>query len=126
MLRLKKSVVRVLVFAMMFLFLYQNVFACEMFFKPKDVVKADANGEFTLTIIVKWEHRKCVLKDNQVNIDTVNVEIIEQTKWKKVRRGRYKSVIKGKLTAETGSIRAWRDCRKKGISEGTIQIVKGG
>ncbi|NOZ86352.1 MAG: hypothetical protein GXP49_08790 [Deltaproteobacteria bacterium] len=97
--------------------------ACHITFEP-ELAKAGPDGIASFTAVVKWEHRKCVLDDDDINVDAEGVEILEQSKWRKVKRGLFKSDFKVKLTGEKGKVRVWRECSKKGVSEGFIEITK--
>lgn len=112
-----------LVTVLMSMVLYTTANACEITFEPK-TVKVGADGKGTFTGIIKWEHRKCPLADDDVNIDEKGAKVLEQSGWKKVKRGLYKNEFKVQLTADKGTLRVWRECDKKGISEGTLEVKK--
>ncbi len=97
--------------------------ACHISFDPEEV-QVGADGKGKVTAIVKWEHRKCVLDDDDVNVDTKSVKIIKSTGFKKVKRGLFKNEIEFQLEGKEGSIRVWRECSKKGLSEGIVKIKK--
>jgi hypothetical protein len=97
--------------------------ACFINFEPA-TVRADANGQASFAAIIRWEHRKCVLDDDDVNIDTKGLKILKQTGWNQVKRGYFKNDFVVQLTAKDGSLRVWRECSKKGISEATIKVTR--
>lgn len=113
------------IFAALIIFaaLPEKSLACEITFEPSDVV-VDKNGEATVKAVVKWEHRRCVLDDDDVNIDYENIKELSNTGWKKVKRGLFENTLKIKLTGDEGEIRVWRECSKKGVSEGILKIKK--
>ncbi len=100
-----------------------DALACHITFDPEEV-QVGADGKGTVKAIVKWEHRKCVLDDDDVHVDANSVKIIKSTGFKKVRRGLFENVIEFQLEGEQGSIRVWRECSKKGLSEGIVKIKK--
>ncbi len=105
-------------------FLFSSVaLACFITFEP-ETVRAGSNGRADFDAVIRWEHRKCVLDDDDVNVDTKGVKILSQSGWKRVKRSLYKNHFKVQLTAPVGSLRIWRDCSKKGISEHTVKIVR--
>jgi hypothetical protein len=97
--------------------------ACFINFEPA-TVRADASGRASFAAIIKWEHRKCVIDDDDVNIDTKGLKILKQTGWNQFKRGHFKNEFVVQLTAKDGALRVWRECSKKGISEATIKITR--
>ena len=97
--------------------------ACFMGFEG-DEIQANSDGFATITAVVRWEHRKCVLDDDDINIDTEGLEIIDQSGWQQVKRGTFHNELQVKLIAKEGSVRIWRECSKKGISERRIKISR--
>ncbi len=97
--------------------------ACEITFNPAEV-HVGPDGKGTVKILLKWEHRKCVLDDDDVHVDGKSVKILKSTGFKKVRRGRFENVVNFELQGKEGSIRVWRDCSLKGLSEGIVKIKK--
>ncbi len=98
--------------------------ACIMLIDPDPVI-VDADGTATVVASIEWEHRKCVLEDDDVNFDGTNIEILKETGWVKKERGLFTNKITFKLTAEKGTVRIWRDCEKKGISEVVVKVKRG-
>jgi len=106
--------------------------ACEITFESPSMVAdslgagviVDTSGVAEVTAIVKWEHRRCVLDEDDINVDYKGVVEVSSTGWKKVKRGVYQNTLRVRLTGqEDGTIRVWRSCSRKGISEGTIRIL---
>lgn len=97
--------------------------ACKITFSA-DPVKVDAAGAGKVTVTVKWEHRKCVLEEDEITFDGKGVKVTPQGKWHKVRPGLFTRELSLKLNAKEGSVRVWRDCSKKGISEGTVKVKR--
>lgn len=82
----------------------------------------DSSGKGSFTAVIKWEHRRCPLAKDDVNVDGKGVKVLRQSGWEKVRRGLYRNRYEIQLKGRKGSIRIWRRCDKKGVSEGTITI----
>ena len=98
-----------------------TAYACKITFDT-DPVKVDKDGKGKVTVKVKWEHRKCVLEEDEITFDGKGVKVSPQGKWKKVRPGLFTRVLSLKLSGNKGSVRVWRECRKKGVSEGTVHV----
>lgn len=112
-----------LLFSFMIIFAVKSVFACEITFEPTDKVKA-VNKVAKFTAVVKWEHKKCVLADDDINIDYKGVKKLKESGWKKEKPGLFKNEIEVELTDKEGEVRVWRECSKKGVSEGKIKITE--
>ena len=97
--------------------------ACFISFEPEQVA-ANSDGFAEFDAVIRWEHRKCVLDDDDVNVDAVGVKVISQTGWEQVKRGHFSNHFKVQLTKSEGTLRIWRECSKKGISEHTIRITR--
>ena len=97
--------------------------ACEISFDPSELA-VGADGKGTVKVLVKWEHRKCVLEDDELNIDASGATILKTTGWEKVKRGLFQNTVDFELTAAKGKIRVWRECSKKGISEWEAPITR--
>jgi hypothetical protein len=97
--------------------------ACFISVSP-DSVRADASGRASFDAIIQWEHRKCVLDDDDVNIDVKGLKILKQTGWQEEKRGHFKNHFDVQLLDKTGTLRVWRECSKKGISEHTITVTR--
>jgi hypothetical protein len=89
-----------------------------------DTVRADSSGRASFDAIIRWEHRKCVLDDDDVNVDAKGLKVVKQTGWQEDKRGTFKNHFDILLVDKTGSLRIWRECSKKGISEHTIKITR--
>ena len=121
---MRKGIKKVLVlFAVLAVFVSASALACEITFDPPEV-KVDKDGKATVRAIVRWEHRRCVLEDDDINIDYNNVKLIKESGWRKIKRGLFENTLEIQLTGKEGSIRVWRECSKKGISEGIIKIKR--
>lgn len=118
-----KMKISLIAFLALVVFIAIPALACHISFEPSDA-KVDENGIAEVVAVLKWEHRRCVLEEDDIKVDYKGVEKISESGWKKEKKGLYKNTIKVKLTAEEGSIRVWRECSKKGISEATVKIHK--
>jgi len=119
----RKLILLVVLLATTFI-LTSTALACFVTFEP-DPLKVGKSGIGSLTVTIKWEHRRCVLDDDDVNIDTVGVKILKKSGWIKIRHGLFRNTMKVKLTAKKkGRIRVWRECRKKGVSEGFLNVIR--
>ena len=104
--------------------------ACIITFEPvsgeadTSGIAADTSGVVELTAIVKWEHRRCVLDEDDFNVDYKGMVELSNTGWTRVKRGLYANIFKVKLTEQDGTMRVWRDCSKKGVSEGMVRLYR--
>lgn len=120
---MRQNVISALAAASAALLFTSAALACFISASP-ETVRADANGRASFDAIIRWEHRKCVLDDDDVNIDTKGLKVLKQTGWQEEKRGQFKNHFDIQLTDKTGSLRVWRECSKKGISEHTITITR--
>ncbi|MCX7958920.1 MAG: hypothetical protein N3B13_07725 [Deltaproteobacteria bacterium] len=110
-----------IVFVFVTLLFADKLFACEITFEQGEKVKAEAK-KAKITAVVKWEHKKWVLAEDDVNIDYKGAIKIKESGWKKEKPGLFKNEIEVELTEKEGEVRVWRECSKKGVSEGKIKI----
>ncbi len=108
---------------MLLVLLASSAFACEITFEPT-AVKADASGKAKVTIWVTWQHKKCVLEDDELTIDYVGMKPIKEGAWTKEKPGLFKREVEVQLSGAEGTITVWRECSKKGRSEGVLKITK--
>ena len=97
--------------------------ACEVTFRPEKVTGRP--GDIVeITTVVWWEHRRCLLGKDEVDIDIDGGKLLSQSGWNKVGRGVYENKLKIKLLkkGET-TIDVHRRCRKKGVSRGVMKIT---
>ncbi len=109
--------------ASMILLFSSVALACFITFDP-ETVQANSAGRAEFDAVIRWEHRKCVLDDDDVNLDATGLKVLSQTGWEQVKRGLFKNHIAVELTSNEGTLRVWRDCSKKGISEQTIRVTR--
>ena len=97
--------------------------ACFISFEPTSAT-ADSSGRASFKAIIRWEHRRCVLDDDDINIDLHGLKILKQSGWDQTKRGYFVNDFQVQLTDKQGSLRVWRECSKKGISEATIRVTR--
>jgi len=97
--------------------------ACQISFEPAQVM-VGADGKGTVKAIVKWEHRRCVLRDDEINIEGTGVTVDRTSGWERTERGVFENEIAFTLTATEGTIRVWRECSKKGVSEWLLRVTR--
>ena len=115
---MKKIILKTIIFLSLFMVV---AFSCHITFTP-DRLKLKKGAITNIIVHVKWEHRKCELDDDDVNVDYIGVKKLKIGEWTKVKRGLYKNTIKIKVLKEFAKIRVWRECTKKGLSEGIILV----
>lgn len=100
----------------------QSADACEINFSPASLSgKAGATVEVKAVVI--WEHRNCILDDNDIQISVTNGTLVSQSGWTKVKRGEFTNTLKIKLSAKgEAKVDVSRHCSKKGTSRGVLVI----
>jgi len=103
-------------------------FACHITFNPVNPEAAQVGGIIQVEAIVTLEHRRCVLEDDDVQVElSENIKILSETGWEKVNANEIHNTFEIEvLKPGEATLRVYRDCSKKGISEGflTFQVVK--
>lgn len=104
------------------LFLPPEAHACEIHFDPASL-SGKAGATVEVKAIVIWEHRNCVLDDDDVTVDITNGALVSQTGWKKIKRGEFHNTLKIKLLKKGETkVDVHRHCSKKGTSRGVLMI----
>ena len=103
-------------------------FACHITFTPANPQTAQVGGIVKVEAIVTLEHRRCVLEDDDVQVEfSENINIISETGWEKVSTSEIRNTFEIEvLNPGEATLRVYRECSKKGISEGflTFQAVE--
>jgi hypothetical protein len=103
-------------------------FACHINFNPAQLENVNIGESVTVEAIVIKEHRKCELADDDVQVTlSANARIISQTGWEKVGANELHNTFEIQILNEgETTLRVFRECSKKGLSEGilTFQVVK--
>ena len=103
-------------------------FACHITFNPVNPEAVQVGGIIQVEAIVTLEHRRCVLEDDDVQVElTENIKIVNETGWEKVNANEIRNTFEIEvLNPGEVTLRVYRDCSKKGISEGFLmfQAVK--
>ncbi len=108
---------KIILLSVMFLsLLHPTLSGCIIHFEPKKL-NLVLNRETTLTIYVELEHRKCDIPLEDTNYTANGILILKKGKWIKVKRNLYKQEITVKALKIGGTLRIWRDCEEKGISD---------
>lgn len=102
-------------------------FACHITFTPANLQAVQVGGIVKVEAIVTLEHRRCELNDDDVQIDlSENMKVMSDTGWKKVGTNEIRNTFELEVL-EPGEVvfRVYRECSKKGVSEGflTFQAV---
>jgi methionine aminopeptidase len=107
--------------ALMALALPSVINACHIELTPdKESIKAGDIVQITVTTVL--EHRNCVLEKDDYQLElSDNASILKQGTWTETKRGVFTNTFTIKIN-EPGlfSFRVFRDCSKKGISEGDL------
>ena len=87
--------------------------ACIQKLSPdKKVVKI--GDQVKVTASIKLIHDKCLLEIDDVNFEFKGLVKVSQTKWKKVGKGKFESVIMVRITGKNAEIKMWRKCGRAG------------
>jgi hypothetical protein len=100
-------------------------FACHIEFETESLQQANVGEVITVEAIVVKEHRKCVLEDTDVQVElSDNLKIVHETGWQTVGSKEIHNTLQIEVVSEGNSIvRVFRECSKKGISEGTFEFL---
>ena len=115
----KKMIINIVVLLMVVLPSVIN--ACHIELTPdKESIKPGDVVQITVTSVL--EHRNCVLENDDYQLElSDNASILKQGTWTETKRGVFTNTFTIKIN-EPGlfSFRVFRDCSKKGISEGDL------
>lgn len=98
--------------------------ACHISFETDDLEQAKVGETVTVEAIVHLEHRRCELEDDDVDVElSDNAQIVSDTGWERVGRSDIHNTLTIEiLAAGDTNLRVFRECTKKGISEGVLQF----
>lgn len=103
-------------------------FACHITFTPANLQTVRVGGIVKVEAIVTLEHRRCVLEDDNVQVElSENIKILSDAGWEKVSANEIRNTFEIEvLNPGEATLRVYRECSKKGISEGflTFQVVE--
>ncbi len=113
---------KVIVAVLTLLVLAFQAFPCKIYFQPDKLI-VEKGKKVEITVFVKLEHRRCPIDIEETKIDVENVKIVAGPDWSKEGRMLYAGKLRIILTGEQGKIRVYRECDKKGLSEGILEIA---
>lgn len=98
------------------------LWSCFIEFEP-ETVTVKKGEEFTVTLILELEHRRCelTLEDTQYDVD--GLEIVAMGEWESEDRFTHRRELTLKLIADKGVLRVTRECTRKGVSEGVLTVT---
>ena len=119
---MKKILITVI--ALFVVFTAGQSFACHITFAPEKLATAKVGETITIEAIITQEHRRCVLEDDEVSIElSENAKILKETGWERVDSRTLHNTLEIQIQqAGETSLRVFRECSKKGISEGTFEF----
>lgn len=96
-------------------------FACHISFNSTTLETAKVGDVITVEAIIVKEHRRCELADTDVHVElSEHLKILNETGWK-AQGNEIRNTFQIKVLTEGDVIfRVFRECSKKGISEGTF------
>lgn len=97
-------------------------FACHITFEQENLKEAKVGDTLTIKAVVQKEHRRCVLEDTDVQVEhSENIKILSETGWTTVGRNEIHNTFEVEILDEGEvTVRVFRECSKKGISEETL------
>jgi len=98
------------------------VYSCHINFKPKKL-NIEPDTPTSITVFVELEHRRCQIPIEDTIIKSNNIEIMKQGSWERLSRNKYKIDLMLILKGEKGELIVFRECDKKGISEGIMKVT---
>lgn len=117
-----KTFIIVLIIGVSVLFAAQS-FACHIEFDTANLQSVAVGDIVTIEAVVIKEHRRCVLPDDEVNVElSDNLKIVNESGWQTVGDEIHNTLQIQVLSAGESRLRVFRECSKKGISEGTFEF----
>jgi len=113
---------KMMIASMIFVITVSILNGCLIYFEPKEV-DLPLNQEVQVTVFVKLEHRRCPVSLEETQYDSKGIEIVKKSEWQEVNRNLYQQTLTIKRTNPQALLRVWRECDKKGISEGTLSFT---
>ena len=103
-------------------------FACHINFTPDRIEHAQVGDVVKIEAVVIKEHRNCELADTDVHVAlSDNIKILSETGWTTVGKNEIHNTFEIEIINEGEvTFRVFRECSKKGVSEGilTFDAVK--
>lgn len=121
---------KLLMIAVVFVFVIaaSESFACHITFESDQLKNAQVGEVIKVEAIVTKEHRRCELADDDVQVElSDNIKIVSETGWEKVGSNELHNTFEIQILSEgETNLRVFRECSKKGVSEGILefQVVK--
>ena len=99
-------------------------FACHITFESDQLKNAQVGEVIKVEAIVTKEHRRCVLEDDDVQVElSSNIKIVSETGWETIGRNEIHNTFEIQiLSGGETNLRVFRDCSKKGVSEGVLEF----
>jgi len=102
-----------------------NAYGCDISF-GESPVRVAGNGTASVNITVLREHRRCPLGCSAFNIEGKGIKILRVDDWKDdARKSLCTTTVVVVLEKNEGTLRVWRKCEKKGLSEGSVKVIRG-
>jgi len=98
------------------------LWSCFIEFEP-DAVTVKQGEEFTITLVIEHEHRRCELTLDDTEYEVKGLEIVKKGEWKSEDRSLHRQMLTLKLVADKGTLRVVRECTRKGISQGILKVT---
>lgn len=104
------------------LLLASSSFACHISFEPQQLNAAQVGDTVTIEAIVTLDHRRCVLEDDDVNLEiSDHLKILSDTGWERMNGNEIHNSFEVQiLKPGEATLRVYRECSKKGLSEGSF------
>jgi hypothetical protein len=97
-------------------------FACHINFTPDSIKHAQVGDIVKIEAVVVKEHRNCQLADTDVHVEVSdNIKVLSETGWATVGKNEIHNTFEIEvLNAGEVAFRVFRECSKKGVSEGIL------
>jgi len=111
----------IIVFAVILILGFNPLAACIIEITPTSK-QAKIGDLMPVTIVLKYEHRRCVIELKDTQFKPSGLEIIEKSDWQTISSGVYSLKLKVRIKDVKASLAVIRECEKKGISEEILKF----
>jgi len=106
----------IIVFAVILMFGFSPLAACIIDITPASN-QVKIGDTIPVTIVLKYEHRRCVIELKDTQFKPTGLEIIEKSDWQTIGSGVYSLKMNVLIKNTNAALAVVRECEKKGISE---------
>ncbi|MEI6614935.1 MAG: hypothetical protein WCL37_08555 [Chrysiogenales bacterium] len=111
----------IIVFAVILMLGFSPLAACIIEITPTNN-QVKIGDQMPVTVILKYEHRRCVIELKDTQVKGSGLEIIEKSDWQTISSGVYSLKMTVLIKNAKAALAVIRECDKKGISEEILKF----